>query len=109
MKYRFEVQGSAAEPYVVIIARDGNNLTAICDCPAGSNGQYCKHRFSLLEGSSKGVVGGDIEAIPSLPELLSGTDVEDAIFALKEVEAESAAIKKKLSSAKKAVAKAMFT
>ena len=105
--YRFEVQGSASEPYIVTIERRENNLRAYCTCPAGENGQYCKHRFSLLEGNSKGVVGGDIDAISTLPRLLQGTDVADALADLRDAEKKVAAAKKEESTAKRAVAAAM--
>ncbi|MBY8974788.1 hypothetical protein KHP62_03145 [Rhodobacteraceae bacterium NNCM2] len=107
MKYRFEVKGSAPEPYVVIIERSGDNLAASCDCPAGSKGQYCKHRFSLLAGSEEGVIGGDRHAIASLPSLLEGTDVARAIAALAAAEKDLVAAKKRVSEAKKGIAAAM--
>ncbi|MBV1863985.1 MAG: hypothetical protein KUG74_06055 [Rhodobacteraceae bacterium] len=109
MNYRFVVQGSAVEPYVVIISREGNNLTASCDCPAGNKKQYCKHRFELFKGSSKGLVGGDLDKVSEIPELLNGTDVEAEIMALNILEGELAEVKKKVSAAKKAVAKAMHS
>lgn len=107
MKFRFEVQGSASEPYVVIIEREGNNLTATCDCPAGSKRQHCKHRFRLLAGSAEGVIGGDISSIPSLPQLLDGTDVETALRRLQLAEKAEAEAKAEVQKAKAAVASAM--
>ena len=107
MKYRFEVQGSVAEPYVVIIERSGSNLRATCDCAAGVNGLICKHRLSLFKGSDTGVVGGDRDKIGDLPALLSGTDVERAMQLLAVAEIAEAKAKKELSLAKQAVAKAM--
>jgi uncharacterized Zn finger protein len=52
----FIVQGSADEPYKVTFRRKGNNLSAYCTCPAGENGQYCKHRFRILAGCDDGIV-----------------------------------------------------
>ena len=109
MKYRFQVKGSAAEPYEIEIERVDDNLRASCTCPAGENGQYCKHRFSLFNGSASGVVGGDLESISALPNLVSGTDVEYAMIELTGAERELAIMKKQVSAAKKAVAKAMRT
>jgi hypothetical protein len=102
------VQGSAAEPYVVIISKDGNNLTAHCDCPAGNKGQYCKHRFELFKGSSKGTVGGDVDAIAGLPEFIEGTDVAVALEAVAIAEKAAEQAKKALSAVKKDLAKAML-
>ena len=107
MKYRFEVQGSAVEPYVVIIERNGSNLRATCDCAAGVKGQYCKHRFSLFKGSDAGVVGGDRDKIRELPALVSGTDVERAMHLLAVAEVAELEAKKEVSLAKQAVARAM--
>lgn len=107
--YTFLVQGSSSAPYEVTIEKDGDILRAFCDCPAGNKGQYCKHRFSLLEGSDKAVVGGDTSIISELPKMLIGTDVGLAIDALAGEEAELAKIKKRVTAAKKAVAVAMRT
>lgn len=45
---KFLVIGSSENPYEVNFIRRGNNLSAHCTCPAGENGQYCKHRFRNL-------------------------------------------------------------
>jgi uncharacterized Zn finger protein len=107
VKYRFEVKGSAPEPYVVLVEKNGDNLTLSCDCPAGSKGQHCKHRYSLLEGKDPGVVGGDRDRIEELPDLLKGTDVEAAIRDLRDAELEAERAKRRVSAAKKMVARAM--
>lgn len=105
---RFKVQGSAAEPYdVVFIQRGLGNLSAYCSCPAGVNGQYCKHRFGILEGSVKGVVSGNESEVEVVASWLPGTDVEAAMKQVAVIEKEAAEIKKKLSAAKKEVARAM--
>ncbi len=107
MILKFQVQGSAPKPYEVSIKKDGNKLTATCNCLAGRNGKYCKHRFELFKGSPKGVVGGDIDQIPNIPSMLIGTDVEMALNALKEAEKRLDEIKKEIDVARKAVANAM--
>lgn len=109
MKYHFHIQGSAPDPYIVVIERVGENLRASCTCAAGEKGQYCKHRFQLFKGSNIGVIGGDIATIPQLPNLVKGTDVERAMINLKEAESELVMAQKRVSAAKKAVAEAMRT
>ena len=109
MKFRFEVQGSAPEPYIVVIERNGDNLRATYDCAAGIIGQYCKHRFSLFSGSNDGVVGGDRDRIRDLPALLIGTDVERAIQLLSVAVVAEAKAKNEVKLAKQAVARAMQT
>lgn len=85
---RFEcfVQGSAAEPYMVLIEKSGSNLNAFCTCPAGSNGQYCKHRFRILSGNPEGMVSGDESLLVAVVDWLVGTDVEQAIGELARAE-----------------------
>ena len=105
---RFEVQCSAEEPYsVMFVRRDPVNLSAYCTCPAGENGQYCKHRFNILAGSTEGIVSGNQEAVNVIASWLPGTDLETALKKVRSLEAEEANIKKALSAAKKELAKSM--
>lgn len=104
----FEVQGSATEPYgVVFVKRSDNNLSAYCSCPAGENGQYCKHRFNILDGITKGIVSNNLDDVKIVQSWLPGTDVEKTLIKMRELEAEVEKIKKELSVVKKKVAKAM--
>ncbi|MGB4335971.1 MAG: SWIM zinc finger family protein [Chromatiaceae bacterium] len=104
----FKVQGSAPEPYGVVFAkRSDTNLSAYCSCPAGENGQYCKHRFNIFDGITKGIVSDNLEDVKVVQSWLSGTDVEVALIKMRELEAEAARINKELSAAKKIVAKSM--
>jgi hypothetical protein len=104
----FSVQGSAPEPYEVrFIRREGGDLTATCTCPAGAMGQYCKHRFSILSGSTTGIVGEKAGDVATVASWLSGSDVEKALLALDQAERELEAAKKRVSVAKKLVANAM--
>lgn len=104
----FKVQGSAAEPYLVIfVQRTETNLSAYCTCPAGENGQYCKHRFSILSGIDKGIVSSNTDEVKIVQSWLLGTDIEAAMITVKNLEVEADKIKKELSLAKKSLAKAM--
>lgn len=104
----FEVQGSAKEPYgVVFVRRSPTNLSAYCSCPAGENGQYCKHRFAILDGIQKSIVSSNADEVKIVQSWLSGTDVERALLKMRSLEKEAAKIKKELSSAKKDLARAM--
>ena len=107
-RIKFLVQGSALEPYEVTFTKSTEqNLSAYCTCPAGDNGQYCKHRFLILEGSTKGIVSSNLGDVKIVESWLPGTDVDVAIQKMRELEKETARIKKALSLAKKDVAKAM--
>ena len=104
---RFMVQGSAAEPYEVTFQKAGENLSAFCTCPAGENGQYCKHRFRILEGSMEGIVSGNTGQVPTVVAWLPGTDVAAAMAAVVAAEREFERAKQVVSRAKKNLAGAM--
>lgn len=102
----FLVQGSSNEPYKVTFQKNGSNLSAFCTCPAGDNGQYCKHRFSILGGFHDGIVSGNKEDVEIVVSWLTGTDVEAAMNAVMDAEEKSEQAKRVLSEAKKRLAKA---
>lgn len=103
----FLVQGSAAEPYEVIFIKDGDSLTAICSCPAGQNGNYCKHRISILDGDPSAIVSDNASEASKIRGWLPGTDVEAALTGLRQLEREADTDKKALAAAKKKLARAM--
>ena len=104
---RFLVQGSATDPYVVTYEKDEDNLSAYCTCPAGANGQYCKHRKSILQGTTKGVVSNNVDDVQTAATWLEGTDVQAAWLELEHWEAEEKVVKAALSRAKRDFAAAM--
>lgn len=105
---KFEIQGSASEPYeVVFVRRDNGNLFAYCSCPAGENGQYCKHRINILTGNMEGIVSPNREAVKVVASWLPGTDLEVALKRVLALEIEEARLKRELSAAKKELAKSM--
>ena len=104
---RFKVQGSASDPYDVTFRLHGTNLSAYCTCPAGVNGQYCKHRFGIMAGQTKGIVSRNESDVAIVHDWVPGTDVEAAIQDLVAAEDQLADAKKDVSAAKKRVAAAM--
>lgn len=104
---RFLVQGSAEAPYEVAFRKAGGNLSAHCTCPAGENGQYCKHRFRILDGSTEGIVSENGEQVPTVVAWLPGTDVAAAMKTVIAAELEFERAKKVVTSAKKDLAAAM--
>lgn len=106
-KLEFLVKGSRPEPYHVTFTKDGDNLNAFCTCPAGENGQYCKHRFSILAGSKKSILSDNANDVSVVQSWLPGSDLELAFSELAEAEHVYDHAKRRLSLAKKNVAKAM--
>lgn len=76
----FKYQGSAAEPYTVAFSRQADTLNAICSCPAGANGQLCKHVLSLLQGNAARFADRDEKALAELRALRVGTVAEQALM-----------------------------
>ncbi len=103
----FNVQGSSPGPYNVIFRKDGNNLTALCDCPAGMNRLYCKHRFNIMNGIADGIVSKNTEQINIVESWLPGTDIDEALQEVKIAEKDLDEAKKHLSKLKKKLARVM--
>jgi len=100
----FLVQGSSKEPYKVTFRKNDTNLSAYCTCPAGDNGQYCKHRFKIIGGLFEGIVSGNEADVPVVASWVSGTDVEVALNKVKDAEEKFESAKLSLSQAKKRLA-----
>lgn len=108
-KITFWVEGSSLEPYEVrFIKRSEKNLSAYCTCVAGENGQYCKHRFRILNGNKSGIISDNAEQVAEVNQWLKGSDIEAAILHMIDIEDEVEIAKTKLKQAKKAVVKAML-
>ena len=103
----FFVKGSSADPYEVIFIKDGDSLTAICNCPAGQFSNFCKHRISILEGEFGAITSDNADQAPQVVAWLAGTDVEAALIEMREVEKDPDPDKKALNAAKRKLARAM--
>lgn len=105
---RFQVQGSAPDPYEVRFVRQGNSgLFAFCTCPAGEKGQHCKHRLAILSGETKGIVSGNEGEAGLVLSWLTGSDLEEALNDLDAAEITLAEAKSRVSSAKRRVGRVM--
>lgn len=105
----FLVKGSSAEPYEITFIKDGDSLTAICTCPAGTYGNFCKHRMAILGGDAKAITSANANQVATVVEWLPGTDVAAAIEELREAEKISDPDKNVLNTAKRKLARAMNT
>ncbi len=103
----FSVKGSSPEPYEVTFIKDGSSLTALCTCPAGQFGSYCKHRIAILDGKSDSISSGNADQAPTVTEWLVGTDVEAALSELRAAEKTTECAKEDLAALKKKLARAM--
>lgn len=104
----FSVKGSDPVPYEVTFLRESESkVLVLCSCPAGENGQYCKHRLAIIDGNSSAIVSGNLMQVPVVQGWLSGTALEHIITEYRELDAKATAIKNELSKVKKAMARIM--
>lgn len=103
----FLVQGSAPEPYTVTFTKSDKRVNAFCTCPAGDNGQYCKHRVRILAGESTGIVSDNVKDIPTITAWMKGSTLESAFQKVRDAEHQLQQAERELSSTKKALAKVM--
>lgn len=103
----FLVKGSSPEPYEVTFIKDGDSLTAICTCPAGTFGNLCKHRTSILAGDSKAISSDNASEVATVVGWLPGTDVEAALNELHDAEKATGKDKAALNAAKRKLARTM--
>lgn len=103
-KHTFYVQGSADEPYQVTFRRTDSIINAQCTCPAGINGQYCKHRMRILNGDTEGIINGNLESVAIIASWLPGSNIENAIKEVADAERNVALANKHLADAKKKLA-----
>lgn len=104
---RFEVKGSSPQPYEITFIKDGNSLTALCSCPAGEFGNFCKHRLAILDGNGKAIVSDNADQVATVIDWLQGTDVAAALAELRTLERAEDEPKSSLVAAKRKLARAM--
>lgn len=105
----FLVKGSSADPYELTFIKDGESLTAICTCPAGTYGNLCKHRVAIIDGDAKAIVSDNADKVPLVGEWLTGTDVEAALLEMRALDKHAEDYKNALAMAKVKLARAMNT
>jgi uncharacterized Zn finger protein len=103
----FLVKGSTPDPYEITFIKDGDSLTAICTCPAGTFGNLCKHRVAILDGDAAAIVSNNADKAPLIQEWLVGTDVESALKEMRAADWPAESAKDSLAAAKRKLARAM--
>jgi len=107
----FVVQSkSSGNEYTVQVFATEDGPVITCDCPAGENGQYCKHRLALISGDESEVVEV-VEAdapVGEIAKLFAGSRLEAAISAMYKQEAVVKKAQADLRAIKKTVANAML-
>jgi len=103
----FLVKGSSSDAYEVTFIKDGSSLTALCTCPAGQFGNFCKHRIAILDGKHDAISSENADLASKVTEWLVGTDVEAALSELRDAERDKEFAKDDLATLKRKLARAM--
>ncbi|WP_146055249.1 SWIM zinc finger family protein [Paraburkholderia eburnea] len=108
-EFVFNIQGSSEAPYEVTFRKQAVGFTASCTCTAGINGQFCKHRIGVLNGTLEDASPEQISAMTEISSWIPGSAYEAASIALTEAEAAMDAAKRRVTEAKKMVSIALRT
>jgi arginine/ornithine N-succinyltransferase beta subunit len=87
----FSIMGEDENVYEVAVARethDLGNLSASCSCGKAQEGDFCAHRFDVLEGVTGSLVSGNLDDLRALREWIRGTDIDVAMQALSKAKTE---------------------
>jgi uncharacterized Zn finger protein len=107
-RVEFLIEGSEGDEYTVVFQVTGTNANAFCTCAAGASGQYCKHRFALMDGDVSRLLSSNTVDVVRLKSLIQGTDLKVAYDRVLKAAADFAIAKRELDTAKKALAKVMY-
>ena len=106
-EFKFKVAGSSGSSYEVHFVHEDDELYAFCTCKAGDSGQYCKHRFAILNGDASSVLSDNQEHVATVASWLPGSPLAKAIQEMQIAEDAVVKAKAEWSKTKKAVARAM--
>lgn len=107
---RFVMRSSSTDGiYEIVAARADGLLRMKCDCPAGENGQHCKHRIALLSGGADQIADADAANVAVLRTWLAGTPLENVLADFLACEREMEDLKVRQKAIKRRLASAMLT
>ena len=107
-RIEFLVEGSSGNEYKVVFEIDEGVAHAYCDCQAGQNGLYCKHRIEILGGDVSYLVSNNGDDVERLRRLLLGTALDEAYDQFIAADSEFNDAKNRLNRAKKNLSRAMY-
>ena len=104
-KISYKVQGSAKNPYSIIIKKNNNKIQCLCDCNAGRSKMHCKHWMGVFEGKKQEYIGISKEQLDELKSWLLGSDVEQAWNDYQIIKEKEDNLKKQIALEKKKIMK----
>jgi len=92
--------------YKVSVNGDRDSLNIICDCPAGSMGQWCKHKTAIVKRDSVMLFNSkDTPMLNELSESIEGSEIVQTFQELDGVDKEISELKKKQKGLKQKIAR----
>lgn len=79
---RFSIMGENDDIFEVTITRheeNSANLSAFCTCGSAQHGEFCPHRFEILEGDISNLASDNLNDLQILKEWIKGSDIEAAM------------------------------
>jgi hypothetical protein len=89
--------------YQLRATRTATGVRFSCSCPAGDNGQHCKHR-----GDVTAIAEGTHDDVLALAELVRNSQIVTAMREVEDAEKAVAAAQRNLKKAKQALGRAMM-
>ena len=108
---RFSIVGEDDDVHEVSIERDVNNstnLSAHCTCGKALEGEFCLHRFEVLEGDTNNMVSENLDDVRTLREWIKGSDIEIAMQALSKAKTDLRLAHEKVESRRQALVRRML-
>lgn len=105
---QFIVQSrSSGEEYEILLLKGPKSIALHCSCPAGANGQHCKHRVALIDGDDADVISSS-HTVEDLIAAIAGSEIETLVARMRKQEAVVADAQAELKKLKKALGRAMI-
>lgn len=108
---RFSVMGQDDNIYDVSIERDANdlgNLQAFCSCGEAQEGDFCTHRFEIIEGATANIVSENLDDVQALREWIKGSDIEVAMTELSKAKTELMLAHEKVAKCRRLLVRRML-
>ncbi|MBE6442289.1 MAG: hypothetical protein E7022_08200 [Desulfovibrio desulfuricans] len=97
----FTVSGDSGHDYELSIGHSEDGMYFRCSCPAGQNGQLCKHRLRILQGDDSAMYYTDENTMLLLNNFRSLPEIKSILAKKYEIEQEQERLKKELNKLKK--------
>jgi len=93
--------------YNVTASQASGSLRITCDCPAGSFGTHCRHRFELVSGDARHCIDPSPASIEQLAAMVALSPLRGLVAEIGDLDRQVEEIKRRLKALKKTTARVM--